>query len=128
MAIPTIKNISGDGSVYEVIWTPLTTSDRTGTVIPLEGNALCLPRLSDKTVHILGTFGASAAVTLQGSNDGTNWVALTDPQGNPIAPTAESLEAVTENPRYMRPSLASGDGSTSITVILIMALNNNLRT
>jgi len=58
-----------------VTWSGLLNGD-TGT--PLEE-----PDFGDRTVQIGGTFGAGGSVTLQGSNDGTNWVAVTDPKGPP---------------------------------------------
>ena len=44
---------------------------------------------------------------------------LTDPQGNPITKLAAALESVTEIPRFIRPEVTAGDGTTAITVILM---------
>lgn len=110
-----------DGSVMVVTWTPLTTTNQTGS-------ALQLPRNADKTVTITGTWGVGGSVTLQGSNDGTTWLSLTDPQGNAITKTADGIEAITENPLYIRPNCTAGDGTTSIKVIVAARLANPLRT
>ncbi len=93
-----------------ITWTPLLNGD--------VGDAFELSGAPDKTVTITGTFGSGGSVTLQGSNDGTNWFALTDPQANAITKTAAAMEAVLENPRYIRPNVTAGDGTTSLTVIL----------
>lgn len=123
-----VKNVSSDGSVFLVQWLALTTTNADGLPIGgLEG-ALSVPRLSDKTVQISGTFGIGGSLTLQGSNDGTNWFPLTDPQGNAITKTAAALETVTENPVFIRPFITAGDGSTDLNVYLVCVLNNNLRT
>ena len=92
-------------------WTPLVAANTTGT--PIE-----VPGLSDRTVQIIGTFD-SATVVIQGSNDGTNWATLTDPQGNAISKTAAAIEMISEVTRYIRPSISGGSGSESLTVILL---------
>ena len=126
--IPQVTNESNDGSVFTIVWGPLTTTDRAGSMIGRTGG-LSVPRLSDKTIHFTGNFGAgSPLLTLQGSNDGINWLPLTDSQGTAITYGAAALEAVIENPLYIRPSLSGGDGTTSVTATLVAVLNNNLRT
>lgn len=89
-------------------WTGLLNGD-TGAAVELVDYA-------DKTVTITGTFGTGGTLVLQGSNDGTNWFSLTDPQANAISKTAAAMEAVLEAPRYIRPNVTAGDGSTSLTV------------
>jgi hypothetical protein len=80
------------------------------------GTAIELPEAAEKSVQTSGTF-ASATVILQGSNDGTNWNTLTDPQGNAISFTAAGLEAVTEHTRYVRPSSSGGAGAAVVVVV-----------
>lgn len=69
---------------------------------------------ADRTVQFDGTFGVGGSITLEGSNDGTNWFTLTDPQGNAITKTAAGLEVIEEGPRYIRPRVTAGDGTTSL--------------
>jgi hypothetical protein len=73
----------------------------------------------ERCVTVHGTFGAGGSITIQGSNDGTNWFALTDPQGNALTKTAAAIEQVLESPLYIRPLVTAGDGTTSLTVILL---------
>jgi hypothetical protein len=110
----TIAKSSTFGDNHRVVtWTPLTTTNRDGQ--PFE-----MPAWSDRCVQIGGTFsGGAATVTLEGSNDGVTWFTLTDPQGNVISATAAKMEQVMEVPRFTRPNLTGGDGSTSITVTLL---------
>lgn len=91
-----------------VSWSALTFSG-TDDGAPYEG-----VDFSDRTVQFDGTFGTGGSITLEGSNDGTNWFPLTDPQGNAITKTAAGLEVIEENPRYVRPRVTAGDGSTSL--------------
>jgi len=81
--------------------------------------------LSDKTVHIFGTFD-SATVTLQGSNDprvisdpsNAAWFTMVDPQGNNITATSAKAEALLENPRYIRAITTGGSGSAVINIVI----------
>lgn len=119
--VPTTTIIAGDGSVYSVSWAALTTTNTTGTEISAVEYA-------DRSVQVLGTFGVGGSITIQGSNDGANWVALTDPQGNAITKTAASIEAITELTRYIRPIVTAGDGTTSLTAVVVARRANPLRT
>lgn len=83
-------------------------------------------KLADKTMQVFGTFGTGGSVTMQGSNDprvitdpsNAVWFTLTDPQANAITKTSADGEQIQENPRYIRPNVTAGDGTTSLTVIL----------
>lgn len=92
-------------------WTGLDLDD---SGIPIE----CVG-YADRTVQVTGTFGTGGSVTIQGSNDKTNWFALTDPQGNAITKTAAGLELIMEAPLYLRPIVTAGDGTTSLTVSIL---------
>lgn len=83
------------------------------------GAPIKLENFNDLTATIEGTFGTGGSCTLQGSNDGTNYYSLTDPQGNAITKTAAGLESVTELPVYVRPSVTAGDGTTAIDVRIV---------
>jgi hypothetical protein len=93
-----------------VTWSGLLNSD--------DGARVTLTDFPDRTVQIVGTFGAGGSVNFEGSNNGTDWVVLTDPQGNPITKTAAAMEFVTETPRYVRPRVTGGDGTTDLSVVL----------
>lgn len=99
-------SITRDKASALVVWTGLDADD--------SGEPVQLPDFPDKTVTIEGTFSVGGSCTLQGSNDGTNYYSLTDPQGNAITKTAAGIELVTENPKYIRPLVTAGDGSTAI--------------
>lgn len=62
-----------------------------------------------------GTFGVAGSVQLEGSNDGTNWFKL-----SPAALTAAGsfLLAAQERPRFIRPHVTAGDGTTALIVIV----------
>ena len=93
-------------------WTALGSAD--------SGTPVSYLNFADATVTVEGTFSTGGSCTLEGSNDGTNYYALTDPQGNAITKTAAGIELVTEAPRYYRPRCTAGDGSTAIQVRLLL--------
>jgi len=95
-------------------WTGLDLDD---SGIPIE-----IVDYPDRTVTITGTFGATGSLTMQGTNDAlpsSNWFALTDPQGNAITKTAAGMEMISEAPRYIRPLVTAGDGTTSLEVKML---------
>jgi hypothetical protein len=107
---PTVDRNTQIRNAILVTWSGLQNGD---TGAPMQE-----PEFSDRTVQIGGTFGAGGSVTLQGSNDGTNWAALTDPQGNAITKTVGAIETIAECPRYVRPNVTAGDGTTALVVAM----------
>lgn len=97
----------------KVSWTPLANGD--------SGSAVDLNDYRDRSVQVLGTFGASGSVTLQGSNDGgTTWATLTDQGGNNLTFTAAGIKHVQQLTEYIRPIVTAGDGTTALTVYVFM--------
>lgn len=102
---------------HKILWETLTTTNRNGVGVrnPLE---------ADKTVQVTGTFGASASIAMQGSNDSTNgvdgtWFGLEGPGDSAIALTAAGGDVIKENTAWIRPALTNGDGSTDIDVTMV---------
>lgn len=110
MAVITPVISDASGNCHVVSWSAIGDSD-TCTPVGFAG-------ARDKTVQINGTFGG-ATIVLEGSVDGTNYVTLTDPQGNSISKTSAALETVMENVQFIRPATSAGVGS-SINVYLLM--------
>jgi hypothetical protein len=109
----TVELIPAFGERSHVItWTPITAANNVG-------NALEMPGSSDRSVQLDGTWD-SGTVVLQGSNDGTTWFTLTDPQGNAISKTSNALEAISELTRYIRPSSSGGGGSHSVSCRVLL--------
>lgn len=107
---PSALSLPGFGDRGQVVtWTPVTESD---TCLPFEN-----PGRSDRSVQVEGTFGG-ATITIEGSNDGTNWHTLHDGSGTALTFTSADLRQVLEVTRYIRAKTASGSGS-SVTVTLL---------
>lgn len=87
-----------------------------------QGTAIEMTDFADRSVQVEGTFGA-ATVVIQGSNDGTNWQTLRDPQGVALSFTTAGLKQVLETTRFIRPSSSGGTG-TAATVTMLMRKND----
>lgn len=108
---PTISKIGlRDG--FLVTWEGLNHTNTTGAPI-------MMPSWRDRSVQIVGTFD-SGTVVFQGSNDGTNYVTLTDPQGNAISATSAKLEQIEEATVWVKPSISGGSGSEDVDVFLLI--------
>ena len=94
-----------------VTWTGLLNGD--------VGSPAELAAYSDQSVQLVGTLGTGGKCVIQGSNDGTNWATLNDPQGNILELTALKIEAIAELVRYVRPNITAGDGTTNLSVIML---------
>lgn len=105
----TTQLVSG-GNAKVITWTGLGNGQ--------SGDAIEENLWADRSVQVTGTFGAGGTLKIEGSNDGSNWAVLTDPQGNDLTFTATKIETVIEITRYIRPNVTGGDGTTSLTVSL----------
>lgn len=111
-----MSNPLGQRDIVLVTWTGLLNGDT--------GSAVGLANFADKTMQVTGTFGSGGSVTMQGSNDGTNWFTLVDPQGNALTKTSAAGELILENPVYIRPNVTAGDGTTSLAVTVACRRNS----
>ncbi len=113
---PTISALQtfGNTQVNTYSYTPMTFS---GTDV---GVAIEMPGSADRSVQVLGTFGTGGSLRIEGSNDGSTYAVLTDPQGNALDFTTAKIETVMELTRYIRPRITAGDGTTSLTCVVLM--------
>ena len=110
-----------DGSARLISWTGGATADGAAPAVEL-------PEWADNCVHIIGTIGG-ATITIEGSNDGTNFLTLNNAQGGALQFTslAAALKQIVERPRYIRPVITGGT-ATGIGVYLMMRRANPMRT
>lgn len=102
---------SNNAGVVQITWETLTDAD--------SGAAVDISAYTDMTVHSDGSYTGSGSITMQGSNNNVAWFSLTKPGGTAISLTADTVGAyIVEEPRYIRPTVVSGDGSTDIDVIV----------
>jgi hypothetical protein len=107
----SISSPTGNHNSFVVSWLPLASGD--------EGSAARFSQYTDKSVQVSGIFGG-ATLRFEGSNDGTTYFPLTDPQGNALDFTSAKLKAVTEATLWVRPRVVGGDGTTNLAVSVLM--------
>lgn len=77
------------------------------------------------TIQTTGTYSGSAAIALHGSLDGANYVALPDAQGTAVSLTATGMSAIGIPALWIKPVMASGDGSADIDVTVLVRYDLN---
>lgn len=111
----TVERITTEKDPCHVLtWTGLANGD--------SGSPVEMPGSADRTVQVFGTFGSGGNCRIEGSNNGSNWSALTDPQGNALDISSEKIETITEITRYMRPRITAGTG-VSLTICMLVRRN-----
>jgi hypothetical protein len=108
--IPTTVEQQIQAAAYR--WTDYSTAD-TSTPIKVQN----MQGLAG-SVQVTGTFGG-ATITLQGSNDGTNFVTLKDSAGTAISFTAAGMAEFSTAALYLKPT-SSGGTADNVTVTLIL--------
>lgn len=94
---------------YSFAWAGLLDGDDGAPIDPDKGSFA----LSDKTIQFTGTIGAGFSGVAEGSNDGVKWSVLTVDGSTAISITTDGgMAAIYENPLYVRPQIAGGDGTT----------------
>lgn len=111
---PSVENgVDGDPSIVRVTWTNMANGD--------DGSPVRMSQWADRSIQVFGTFGAGGSARWEGTNTdaATNFAALTDPQGNSLDFTTAKIEQVTEAVTQARPRVTAGDGTTSLTVVML---------
>jgi hypothetical protein len=114
MATRALSGLWLTKGVHKTTWTGLLLND--------DGAGQSSPQLVDRTIQVLGTFGAGGSVSIEGSNDGgTTWAVLNDSrgEGNAMTFTGADVRTLLENPQLIRPRVTAGDGTTNLTVIVV---------
>jgi hypothetical protein len=75
---------------------------------------------ADRSVQVAGVFGTGGTVLIEGSVDEANFATLSDPQGIALSLTAAKVKAISEMTTVVRPRVSAGDGTTALTVTMIV--------
>ena len=119
---PVHTKLGGDDSTIKLKYETMTTTNDVGS--PAE-----FTQWADRSVQVIGTFGAAGNCRIEGSNDGgVTWATLTDPQGNALDITGAKIEAIIEICELMRPHITAGDGTTDLDVFFVLRRAQQLRT
>ena len=82
------------------------------------GEPVKFPLNQDRSAQVVGTFGTGGSIVIKGSNDGVNFVPLTDMRGNNLTISQARIEQIEDASYAIAPEVSGGDGTTSLTVIL----------
>lgn len=93
-----------------ITWSGLLNTD--------SGEAVTFGVYTDRSVQVVGTFGTGGTVTMQGSNDNTNFVALSDARGAALAINTARIEQIEDLSYSIKPVITAGDGTTNLKVVL----------
>lgn len=107
--IDPVPQVAAPG-VKRNLWETLTESDTAEALELGDTDTLA------SCVQIVGTFGG-ATITIQGSNDGTNWANLEDLQGNALSFTSAAIADFSTAAAYIRPN-ATGGSSQDLDIYL----------
>lgn len=102
------ENYSKKAEGITYAWTTITENDTCSGV--------SAPAFTDRSIQVSGAFGG-ATVAIHGSNDGTNYVALTTDGSTACSFTAAGLKTVYEPTLYIKPVI-SGGTSQSLNITL----------
>lgn len=105
-----------DGNVRIVSWPTMANGDT--------GQPYVAPHFHDASVHAYGTPGAGLNVRIQGTNEvaaaPSNWATLNDATQTALNMSSlPILRQILENPYQVRPNITAGDGTTSVTVVIL---------
>lgn len=103
-----LKGFGENGVVHK--WSFDGTSQTGATV---EGASL-----SDRSIQASGAGFGGSTLTIEGSNDGTNWVTLTDTAGSALTFTSAGLKQILQVTRYIRAKVTGG-AATAIDATLV---------
>jgi len=100
-----------------ITWPNLATGD--------EGQPFEFVDAPDRSVQVYGTPGAGGAIQMKGSNDQsttTNWDFVHDNSQNDLSmvPGVNGIEAILEVCVQIKPVVDGGDGTTDLTVKLLV--------
>jgi hypothetical protein len=108
--IPAVRS-SIQHNIEKVTWETLTDADTATAVIPMGVGSLA------GSVQVIGTFGG-CTVTIQGSNDNSNWATLKDLYGANLSFTAAGIADFSTAVGYVRP-IVTGGTAEDIDVIVV---------
>lgn len=85
------------------------------------GSAVLVAPYTNITVQAVGDFGTGGAITMQGTVDGTTWVALLDADDGEVAllDTSTRILKIMQNPLKIRPLITAGSGTVDLDIHMI---------
>lgn len=112
---------TGDGSVVQFNWALNTANS--------DGAGIEMVEWADVCFSFTSSSWGGAVAAVEGSNDGTNWLPLSNAAGGTAASTsaANKLFTIIERPRYIRPNLTTPGAGAVVTAIATLRRAQPLR-
>lgn len=108
-----------DGNSVLVTWSMVTAN--------VEGLPIECVQMTDLCWQSFATNQGGAVVTIQGSNDGTNYFTMTNASGGAaVTFSADGGKQTIERPRYIRPYLTTA-GTAAVVAVTLLARKNPVR-
>lgn len=102
---PNIESKRVDGSESRlVVWEGMT-------LLTPEGEAYAMPGWRGRTAQVVGV----GITVIEGSLDGSHWFCLSDPHGDALEFSFDSLMSIGDDVKLIRPRLLNGNEETSVT-------------
>lgn len=114
----TYSYVEGDDSAVLITWSGLQQGD--------EGEPVQRVKYADRSAQVFGTFGAGGSVAIEGSNAGDQYATLNRMQGVAASFTSAGVAQILENTTHIRPKVTGGDGTTDLTVALLIRTNTSI--
>jgi hypothetical protein len=106
MATRALETVYRDRHMRVYKWTGLLQGD--------DGAPLQVDEFHHITIHGFGSFSGGAHLNILGSNEGNNFAVTKKHDVGSMILTADSIEKLLTEPRYIKPSITSGNGSTNL--------------
>ncbi len=117
--VPTSASVGGDGNAILWTWAMVTAN--------VEGLPFEYVQHMDLCWQSFATTQSTAVITIQGSNDGTNYFSMTNASGGAAATfSADGGKQTVERPRYVRPYLTTA-GTGAVISVTCLARKNPVR-
>jgi len=112
MATRSLQLVSADRHARIYKWEGLLMGD--------DGAPLQIDEFNFATIHGFGAFDGSANLNILGSNSGTNFAVTKKHDVGSMILTADSVEKMLTEPRFIKPSITSGNATTNINCWVIL--------
>ena len=112
MAVRAVKAVTTNNGMKVWTWVAL---NEVGGVLDT-GAPITTGNVDGLTVQGIGNYDTNAVITIQGSNDGTNWATIAS--GTLVAAT--TFRTIAERPLYIRPAVTTVGAGDATSVVVIM--------
>lgn len=111
-ASPSAPIMGYSGPTVLATWTALANA--------ITGDSLQTGNFIASSAQVSGTFGVAGSIQLEGSNDGVNWLILPDADLILAIWTQAYIKFFRDSPMWLRPRVTNGDGTTALSIKLVL--------